>query len=305
MQRVLDPAQIEAYATQRAIARIRLPDPNTVFSSRAQRLRKLSEGHAVGEYLRLVATLGEAQQKALGQLEVAPSPVTFDGMPLLQAVGHARDERWRAVLSQLCGSVGATPGFPEGVSAVCRWLQQAEPQVLDEQADLLLAAETHGVEPQAAPFIMAALQVYWSGLVASVSFDTIAGHIGSFDVPGLCPVCGTLPVASIVRADKAYQGYRYLQCGLCASEWHFVRVKCTQCLSTEGIHYQTIEGGSSAVRAEACDACRTYRKICYQEQDMEVDPLADDLGSLALDLLMSEAGFHRASGNPLLWQASL
>jgi FdhE protein len=172
---------------------------------------------------------------------------------------------------------------------------------LDEQADLLLAAEAHGVDPQAAPFVMAALQVYWVRQVGLLSFDTLASHVSGFDVPGLCPVCGTLPVASIVRADKAYQGYRYLQCALCASEWHFVRIKCSQCLSTEGIHYHSIEGGSSAIRAEACDACRTYRKICYQEDDMEVEPLADDLGSLALDLLMAEAGFHRASGNPLLW----
>jgi FdhE protein len=29
--------------------------------------------------------------------------------------------------------------------------------------------------------------------------------------------------------------------------------------------------------------------------------VADDLASLALDLLLSEAGYHRASANPLLW----
>jgi FdhE protein len=52
----------------------------------------------------------------------------------------------------------------------------------------------------------------------------------------------------------------------------------------------------------ACDSCRCYRKIFYQEKDMGVELGADDLASLALDLLMSEAGYHRASGNPLLWQ---
>ena len=83
-----------------------------------------------------------------------------------------------------------------------------------------------------------------------------------------------------------------------------MRVKCSHCESTEGIHYCSIEGGSAAVRAEACDHCKTYRKICYQEHDMAVEPVADDLSSLALDLLMSEAGFHRGSGNPLLWQSS-
>jgi FdhE protein len=30
--------------------------------------------------------------------------------------------------------------------------------------------------------------------------------------------------------------------------------------------------------------------------------VADDLGSLALDLLMTEEGYRRACGNPLLWQ---
>ena len=52
----------------------------------------------------------------------------------------------------------------------------------------------------------------------------------------------------------------------------------------------------------ACDSCRCYPKIFYQERDMGVELVADDLASLALDLLMSEAGYHRASGNPLLWQ---
>jgi FdhE protein len=30
--------------------------------------------------------------------------------------------------------------------------------------------------------------------------------------------------------------------------------------------------------------------------------VADDLASLALDLLMADAGYQRGSGNPLLWQ---
>ena len=33
-----------------------------------------------------------------------------------------------------------------------------------------------------------------------------------------------------------------------------------------------------------------------------MDPVADDLASLTLDMLMGEAGYSRASGNPLLWQ---
>ena len=190
------------------------------------------------------------------------------------------------------------------VAVACERIQQLPAAVTDKQADLLLTSATHDVDAQAAPFIMAALQVYWVRLVSSLSFATVAEHVGNVDMPGVCPVCGSFPVASVVRTDKAYQGYRYLQCALCASEWHLVRIKCSHCESTEGIHYHSIEGGPSAVRAEACDRCRAYRKICYQEQDMGVEPLADDLGTVALDLLMSQEGFHRASGKPLLWQSA-
>ena len=33
-----------------------------------------------------------------------------------------------------------------------------------------------------------------------------------------------------------------------------------------------------------------------------MEPVADDLASFALDVLMGEEGFVRRSGNPLLWQ---
>ena len=294
MQRVLDPAQIEAFA-QRTIPRIRLPDPARVFSDRAARLLKLSEGHAVGDYLRLMAAVAQAQQDALDRL--------------LEASGWPRGSAWRTVLLELCDAIATAPGFPGGVAATCRRIRELSTEALDEQAHLLLNSAGHGIDAQAAPFIMAALQVYWTRMVCTLSHDVVADHVGNVDVPGVCPVCGTLPVASVVRAEKAYQGYRYLHCSLCATEWHLVRVKCSHCESTEGVHYHSIdtgsiEGASAAVRAETCDSCKTYRKICYQEHDMAVEPVADDLGSLALDLLMSEAGFHRGSGNPLLWQSS-
>jgi FdhE protein len=32
--------------------------------------------------------------------------------------------------------------------------------------------------------------------------------------------------------------------------------------------------------------------------------VADDVASVALDVLLGEQGYHRASGNPLLWQST-
>ena len=61
-----------------------------------------------------------------------------------------------------------------------------------------------------------------------------------------------------------------------------------------------IEGDSGAVKAETCGDCRSYAKMLYQTQDMKVDPVADDLATLGLDVLVAEAGWSRHAPNPLL-----
>ena len=65
MQRILDPAQIEAFA-QRSIPRLRLADPATLYLGRAERLLALSAGHVIGDYLQLIASLCQAQHRASG-----------------------------------------------------------------------------------------------------------------------------------------------------------------------------------------------------------------------------------------------
>lgn len=312
MQRILDPAQIEAFA-ERSIPRIRLPDPSSLFVRRAKRLRALAEGHSLGDYLRLMAALADGQHAALAALRATLASEQFaqqlgrqielaheHRMPVLQAAGWPRQERWRAILNGLCTSLAAAPGFPAGVRSVCERIVASPAAEIEAQADLLIAARTGGIDAQAAPFVMAALQVYWAAMASSLQTPDVT----PIDVPGVCPTCGTLPVSSIVRSDKGSQGYRYLHCGLCATEWHMVRITCSQCLTNEGITYHCIEGGTAAVRAESCSQCHTYRKILSQEKDPEVEPVADDLASLALDLLMTEEGLHRGSGNPLLWQST-
>jgi FdhE protein len=303
MQRILDPAQIEAFA-ERAIPRIRLPDRESVFATRARRLRKLGEGHSIGEYLRLMAACADAQHSVLASFDAAlPSEEQIaqaraHRMPPIHAPGWQRESRWRDALNSLCDSIARLPEFPSSVRDVCVALRHSQPAAIESQADALLAAQPDGVDAAAAPFVMAALQVYWVHLTSAFTTQ----NVSVLDVPGVCPLCGTLPVASIVRADKRSQGYRYLHCALCTTEWHMVRITCSHCQATQSIAYHSIEGGSEAVRAETCGNCKTYRKILYQEKDTDVEPVADDLASLALDLLMSEAGYHRGSGNPLLWQ---
>ena len=96
MQRILDPARIEAFA-QRSIPRIRLPDRARVFTQRAERLRALATqpiGQAIAEYLRLMAALADAQQSALAtsrsRRRVRPNPLRPRRSVPAARPGHAK-----------------------------------------------------------------------------------------------------------------------------------------------------------------------------------------------------------------------
>ena len=241
----------------------------------------------------------------LGALPAQMARAQAHGLPVLQASALRRDASWRAVLVQLCESLQERA--PDPARSVCERLRAAQPEWLETEADRLLAVSGGLADLQSAPFVMAALQVYWTALTQVLPNDPAtlsALHKGPADnaMAGVCPLCGTLPVASVVRADAQFQGYRYLHCALCATEWHLVRIKCSHCLSSQGIHYHYVAQGPEAVRAESCEACRTYRKILYHEKDPAAEPVADDLASLSLDLLMTEERYRRPSGSPLLWQ---
>jgi len=313
-QRILEPGEIETLA-QRSIPRVRLPARATVFARRAMRLRQLGVSTAVGDYLRFLAVLVDAQHAALADLSISiPTPAHMKmsaehGMPPIQPAAWPRTDAWCETLNSLCEALAAHPEFPAGVAETIIRIRRAPRDWVEGQADALLQSGGEAIDAAAAPIVMASLQVHWTALAASFTAD----RVSPLDVPGLCPLCGSQPVASIVYAQSPYQGYRYLHCALCATEWHMVRVQCTRCgASGRSIAYQSATIGASEendgsaaeapIRAETCEECHGYRKILYQEKDPGVEPVADDLASLNLDLLLGQSGYHRASGNPLLWQ---
>jgi FdhE protein len=313
-QRILEPGEIETLA-QRSIPRFRLPARATVFARRAARLRHLSATTGIGDYLRFLGVLVDAQHSALADLSVSiPTPAHIEasathGMPPIQPAVWPRTDAWFETLKSICDALAAHAEFPAAVGEVISRVRRAPRAWIESQADALLQCVDQAIDGAAAPVLMAALQVHWTALAACFT----AAAMRALDVPGLCPLCGSPPVASVVYAQSPYQGYRYLHCALCATEWHMVRVQCSRCgASGKSIAFQSAmmgenqeNDGSAAevpVRAETCEQCRCYRKILYQEKDPQVEPVADDLGSLNLDLLLGQSGYHRASGNPLLWQ---
>jgi FdhE protein len=314
-QRVLEPGEIEGLAPQ-SIPRIRLPSPATVFAHRAARLRSLAPNTGIGAYLQFLAVLVDAQHSALAQLRLA-IPADADlkraaehRMPPIPAAAWSADPQWLETLNRLCASLEGRADVPPPILAVIGRIRRAPPSWITEQVRAVLQNMNEGVEAAAVPFLMATLQVH--GVAQAANFD--ATTVQPLDVPGLCPLCGSEPVASRVCAHSPYQGYRYLHCALCATEWHLVRVLCSLCgASGKDIAYQSVSaesddtadrGAETAVRAETCEACHGYRKILYEEKDTAVEPLADDLASLSLDLLLGASGYHRSGSNPLLWQAS-
>lgn len=277
---------------------VRVPNEATIFSARAARFEALAANHSFSGWLRLLGSVSGAQHLALQSFAEVGLPSSADlaraashAMPPLAAQSWPRDPAWRVALPLLLDT--AAPHVPSEGRGEMDYLRGASADSLEHMADRVLRTELYGEHAAALPFVAAALQVYWTHMAARVPPRLL-------DVPGLCPCCGFLPVASIVRSGGEGGGRRYLHCALCNTEWHLVRIKCAACDHNSRIGYRQIEGSSGAVRAECCGDCSSYLKIMYTELEPRADPVADDLATLALDILMDEAGYARAGPNLLL-----
>ena len=312
MQRILQPGEIEAL-DRIHFPRVRLPQPASLFQERATRLRQLAEGNPIADYLRFAARLVEAQHHAVANAPAAEplagsvaGRAAEHGMPLLPASDNI-PPAWHDTLRALLAELKTDPAVPAALAPTFGQLAALGDSALDALARQVLADNLGREDLAAAPLVMAALQVVFTLRAASLDLKDVP-----YAEPAtICPVCGCAPVASVLRIGGEAGGHRYLHCGTCATEWNMVRVKCTHCESTKGVRYQGVEDATAQpatgkadtrkpVLAETCDQCHTYRKLVNQEQDPLVEPLADDLASITLDLLMGETEFSRASGNPLL-----
>jgi FdhE protein len=294
------------------------PQRSTVFAERAMRLRQLARGHAMEDFLGFMADLAQAQQDRLTQFPSVPLPdadaldrAARLGVPPLPAVEWPRDAAWHGVLRELVTDLRANA--PAGVQPVLDRVAEGSGEWLEGQADCLLTGVMQGLDMAAAPLVAAALQVYWVHLVSTIlqRQDGRGQPFGRIDDETACPCCGSRPVASITRTHGELLGQRYLHCSLCSMQWHMLRIKCSHCLSSKHIAYQSLDvvqsegdGSSRAatavVQAETCDDCGHYLKIMHTDRDPFVEPVADDLATLTLDLLVSDTGLQRHGVNLML-----
>lgn len=281
------------------------PDPARIFLDRSQRFAALAQGHSLGGWLSFLGRLTQVQHNLL---QAYPVPSLPDGATLAFAREHrlppvaapvwARDPSWRQALLSLAGEL--TDFALPPAQATLEQLRAMNSVALEALADRILRLEPDSGDTAFFPFVAAALQVHWTALAAGLDRTKVA----PLDMSGVCPCCGFLPVAGIVRTGGDVDRLRYLHCGLCNTEWHLERVTCAACRDSNQIAYRYIEGTDGIVRAETCDACGSYLKIVYQEKSPQADPVADDLANLTLDLLVEGASYNRMSPNLLFAPSS-
>ncbi len=294
---------------------LRLMPEAGVFAERALRLRQLAANHSLRDYLMLMAVICEAQHRRLADFPPVALPTPQQAQaasearqPLLSIHTWPRDpvwrDEWRALMTDVLTHLPEGSPARAGVQAASKLGDDA----LETQAARLLAGITLGLDVGSAPLIAAGLQLYWTVLTLRTAAADPQQLLGDTDDATRCPCCGSLPTASITRTGGKLQGQRYLHCALCNVEWQMARVKCTHCLGTEGVRYEALQSVTetappsrlSPIEAETCTTCQHYLKILHMDRDAQVEPVADDLASMTLDLLVSQAGFSRHGVNLML-----
>ncbi len=185
--------------------------------------------------------------------------------------------------------------MPEPARAALRTVSEKDDNGRAAMMRAIVLVEIPADEIASHVLAAAAVQVHFSRLSAGLDASRLSPV-----APGACPACGGSPVASIIVELPRVSGHRYCCCSLCGTNWNVARIQCVMCGGDRDISYHNIEGISDTIKAETCGSCMSYVKIFHQDRDAALDPVADDVASLGLDLLMREAGFARGSANPFL-----
>lgn len=272
-----------------------LPDPATLFPRRAARLEALAADHPMADWLRFMARLARAQHAAIAVLPPFEPVIVTEGEPPLAFSTYRRDPGWRLALHVVLSEADDS-SLPDQTRAAMQALRSRDAGACEALADAYLSGDVQPAVTGQAMFVAAALSACWTRLASELALPEL--HL--LPQRGRCPACGGSPVAGVITAAGRTPGVRYLHCGLCATAWNHVRAVCITCGDSRSIALLGIEGSGGAVQAETCDECHTYAKMLYQAKDMDVDPMADDLASLGLDMLVDAAGYRRAAPNPLV-----
>lgn len=280
------------------------PRPSNLFKRRAERLRALAAVHEIGGYLAMVADICALQHEiAVGNLALPtlPDGTTMEAarngaMPPLAAMVPVGDAAFRATLDAMAAGISnADDAWPEPAREAAIVMRELDEASLAQALDNIAADTVPPGEIAAHALIAAAAEVYYARAAALLDASVLQPV-----ADGVCPACGAGPIASDVVGRPNAQSTRFCTCSRCATEWNVVRVKCVRCGSTGGIRYLALEGRPDTIKGETCDRCHGYVKIFSSIKDSSIEPMADDVASLGLDLKLIGAGWKRLGRNSFL-----
>lgn len=278
-----------------------IPDPGKIFPTRAKRFAFLAGTSRLGPYLSFLGELSALQARLAAELPPLPpldaaaaSEARTDHRPPIDRNRLIDDPALTETLARLCAEASAL-SMPDPARKALEAVAAAPPE---DRRWLISNVLTDSIpEDSAAPhlFVAAAAQIHLARLAAQLE----AGALVPVHV-GICPACGGRPASSSVTGAPGIENIRYAACAGCATRWNEVRIKCLCCGSTKGISYRSAETVDATVKAEVCSECASWVKIFYSMKNPTIDPIADDVASLGLDLLMKETALNRGGFNPYL-----
>lgn len=279
-----------------------LPKPEKLFADRARRFAFLAQsGHRLAPYLSFLARLTELQARMVGDLP-DPAPIAAEQvalaranrMPPIDRVALATDAALHDTLMQVCEAAQALE-MPEPARLALQAVLASDLADRHWLLDNILSDRIPADSTAPHLFAAAAVQLYLARLAATLDPAAL--------VPirtGICPTCGGRPATASVMGPQGIENVRYATCSCCATQWNEVRIKCLCCGSTKGISYRSVETEDAAIKAEVCSECNAWVKILYQVKNPSLDPIADDVSSLGLDMMMRDTDFARVGVNPFL-----
>lgn len=276
--------------------KIRPPQTTTLFAQRAARCDALAPQSAMSDWLRFIGRLARQQDLGAHRFgdQAADLLAQATAAKQLQVAKLISTRQWHALLHFILEGLRVDAPAPLA-EAIARLLARSSAEQADI-ATLLLNGEV--AQPQLAEATLLGGAIELAATLAASAFQCDKHHA----VATHCPCCNGAPVASVLTpAGSGGDGnLRYLVCGTCNTEWHHVRTQCVHCGHGGQLVYSHLDERPLAWRAETCTACGTYLKLFLREHTADLDPVADDLASLDLDLALGQEGLLRRGANLFL-----
>ena len=254
----------------------------------------------IGPYLGFLAALASAQQVA----QDLPEPETPDietisrsleyRMPPLDRSAFRPDTAFRSLSDRLFGELEAIDKPPAARTALAAVREADHDDFARMVANLM--ADSVAVEAMAEhAYVAAALQLHFVR-AASVLPERRSKPVGDGACPGLWRAAGIFGDRRMAAGRRsALLFLRALRNALapCSHQMRALLVDKRHPLSGDRRWPRFDQGGNLR-------QCGCYVKILNQQKDVWLEPLADDVGSLGIDLLMRETQFRRGAFNPFL-----